>query len=675
MIILVFVIYFNSYKAVKGCKILDIACKNINSDASRQIVEDFRLFFNNLPQAVALCRIMYDDQGNPVDYIALEVNTEWERLTNIKREVFLKNTLSKVFPFFKDRQLQRDKLAKIIKSRQSEIFEIYYEPLRTWLQVSAYSPRESYLILVGFDITKRKQAETASLRASEQTQLVKKRLEAILEAVPASVVMVDKNLKISFANKYASALYDLDNTGLDFRALLKKLNLKKENGESYKLDEVPAVRSLRGEKVNNEELILQRPNGEFLPVLVSSAPLYDANGNVISSVVLVRDISDRKKVEDALKESEQRYHAIFYNTDEAFALCEMLYNKKGVAYDFRILEVNKVFEEVYGVEAEDVCGKTPEEINLIYKNYVGRYKTYFKPFTRFLKTGKPYRFEYHEPRTGLDFDVHAFRIDENKFAFMASNVTSQKKLEKQLKEYSMNLEKLVELRTKQLKEKERLAAIGETAGMVGHDIRNPLQAIIGDLYLIKNEIATIPRSTGKKAALESIRAIDENIYYINKIVSDLHDYTRQLEPHFKEVNISNLIKKSLRSIKIPKNIETVFLVDDMKIKVDPEYIKRIITNLVLNAVQAMPKGGKLTIEVHKSMRDYDFIITDTGVGIPDEVKPKLFRPLFTTKSKGQGFGLSVVKRIVEVLDGSISFESEKGKGTKFTIRLPLINEP
>jgi signal transduction histidine kinase len=109
-----------------------------------------------------------------------------------------------------------------------------------------------------------------------------------------------------------------------------------------------------------------------------------------------------------------------------------------------------------------------------------------------------------------------------------------------------------------------------------------------------------------------------------------------------------------------------------KIMSDPDYLKRIISNLTLNAVQAMPEGGKLTMHAYADKQTRDVLITvkDTGVGIPEDIKPKLFTPMMTTKSKGQGFGLAVVKRMTEALGGTVAFESQHGKGTEFIVRLP-----
>jgi signal transduction histidine kinase len=244
--------------------------------------------------------------------------------------------------------------------------------------------------------------------------------------------------------------------------------------------------------------------------------------------------------------------------------------------------------------------------------------------------------------------------------------------EKELKMHSEHLEGLVEERTKQLKDSERMATIGQTAGMVGHDIRNPLQAITGDVYLVKTELASISESDEKKSALESLQEIEKNIDYINKIVADLQDFARPLKPNAEETDLKLIIDELLAKNGLPENVKVSVKVEAeaRKIAADSTYINRIIHNLVNNAVQAMPNGGKLTINAYKETKDVVISVKDTGVGISEATKGKLFTPMFTTKAKGQGFGLPVIKRMTEALGGTVSFESQEGKGTTFRVRLP-----
>ena len=225
---------------------------------------------------------------------------------------------------------------------------------------------------------------------------------------------------------------------------------------------------------------------------------------------------------------------------------------------------------------------------------------------------------------------------------------------------------------KKLEKALRLAAIGETAGMVGHDIRNPLQAITGDLYLAKTELASICESDEKKNALESLDEIEKNIDYINKIVADLQDYAKTSNPVAQKTDLETLCKELLFGNKIPKNIKVSCNVERTAktIMVDGALLKRILGNLITNAVQAMPNGGELTMRADQEASGTVITVQDTGIGIPDKVKPKLFTPFFTTKSKGQGLGLAVVKRMTEALNGTVTFESKEGNGTTFIVRFP-----
>ena len=246
--------------------------------------------------------------------------------------------------------------------------------------------------------------------------------------------------------------------------------------------------------------------------------------------------------------------------------------------------------------------------------------------------------------------------------------------QKKLGEYASQMEELAEQRAKQLQNSERLAAIGATAGMVGHDIRNPLQAIVSDIYLARQELKDTPESEVKEGIKESLDSIENNVFYINKIVADLQDFAKPLNPQIQETDIKAIIEEAIANSSIPKNITTHYEVasDAQKVVADPDFLKRIMVNLTLNAIQAMPNGGKITILTFREKQTGEIILTvkDTGVGIPDDVKDKLFTPMFTTKPKGQGFGLAVIKRLTERLGGSVTFESQPGTGTTFIIHLP-----
>ncbi len=245
--------------------------------------------------------------------------------------------------------------------------------------------------------------------------------------------------------------------------------------------------------------------------------------------------------------------------------------------------------------------------------------------------------------------------------------------EKKLKAHTEDLEALVEERTKKLRDSERLAAIGETAGMVGHDIRNPLQSIVGELYLARNSLAALPNSHAKEEVRDSISYIEEQLAYVNKIVQDLQDYAKMPKPQLQETDLEKTVQNVLASMNIQDNIAISYSLeaDFPKIITDQLYLKRILTNLTSNAVQAMLNGGKLDIASKCKENNVCIIVEDTGEGMSDEVKEKLFKPLFTTKAKGQGFGLAVVKKLTEALGGKIIVESVVGKGTRFTLEFPL----
>jgi PAS domain S-box-containing protein len=242
-----------------------------------------------------------------------------------------------------------------------------------------------------------------------------------------------------------------------------------------------------------------------------------------------------------------------------------------------------------------------------------------------------------------------------------------------LKRYAEHLEELVEIRTQQLKQAERMATIGETAAMVGHDLRNPLQVILGNIELFTMKVDRIFKedSAEKRDTLKFLEKVKAQSSYMNKIVSNLQDYARNINLDLKYVNLEQLVKGVLGEVNIPNSIRVSLLFDEdfPDLMVDATLMKRVFINLLLNAIQAMPDGGQLMIKADSS-DGYAFLkITDSGIGIKEENIDQIFNPLFTTKAKGTGLGLAVCKKIILAHGGNITVSSEEGVGSTFTVKL------
>jgi signal transduction histidine kinase len=251
----------------------------------------------------------------------------------------------------------------------------------------------------------------------------------------------------------------------------------------------------------------------------------------------------------------------------------------------------------------------------------------------------------------------------------------RKALQDKLEQHANHLSELVEERSKdllnaqkRLMQSERFAAIGEMAGMVGHDLRNPLAAIKNASYFLRKKQGSFIDDSGS----EMLDAIDRSVEHANSIVADLLDFSREIHLELEEFSPKSLVNYVLLAMRFPENIKiTQKIQSEPTVWVDANKIERVFTNLVKNAVDAMPKGGTLEISSLQNGENVDFVFSDTGSGISEDVIGKIFTPLFTTKAQGMGFGLAICRRIVEAHGGKISVESVLNKGTTFTISLPI----
>ncbi len=224
------------------------------------------------------------------------------------------------------------------------------------------------------------------------------------------------------------------------------------------------------------------------------------------------------------------------------------------------------------------------------------------------------------------------------------------------------------------RERDRLVAVGEMAAGMAHEIRNPLGAIKGAAQCL--EPSTLPAE-----ASEFVDVIVEEVDRLNGVVSQFLEYARPLRGNPMLVDVNDVVAATVRLLGHDGIPEQVHLVQDLAhalpaTRVDPEQLKQVLINLILNAVQAMPEGGALTLStgLHRGHHPAQHVLVhvqDTGGGIASGDLPRIFLPFFTTKAHGTGLGLAISRRIIENLGGRIEVRSRPSEGTRFTLRLPL----
>lgn len=531
------------------------------------------------------------------------------------------------------------------------------------------------VILVFRDITERKKTEE-HLR----------RLATVIADSNDAITVQAFSGKILAWNKGAEKMYGWTEAEALSASTLDLVPQEKREEMAVFMDKLKA-----GENVESFETKRLTKDGRCLDVWLTVTKLVDDSGKPIAIATTERDITERKRTQHELWQAKNDWERTFDSIPDFIAILDAKH---------QIVRVNRAMAQQLGVTLQEATGLS------CYKVVHGTsLPPAFCPHSKVIQDGKEHVAEVHEPRLGGDFIVSATPLFDEKGNYVGSvhvarNITERKKAEEALRkservarrhakalegmkvkleekaakveEYANQMEQLAQERLDKLKDAERLATIGQVAGMVGHDIRNPLQAITSSLYLVESDIQQLSASAEKTSALESLKEIQQNVEYINKIVADLQDYAKVIKPIIKETDLQALCNQVLLKNGVPKSIAANCTVESevKTLLADPDMLKRILGNLVSNAVHAMPNGGKLMIHAFKEKKEVVITVEDTGIGIPDDIKPKLFTPLFTTRSKGQGFGLPVVKRMAEAMGGTVTFESQIGKGTKFIVRFP-----
>ena len=233
-----------------------------------------------------------------------------------------------------------------------------------------------------------------------------------------------------------------------------------------------------------------------------------------------------------------------------------------------------------------------------------------------------------------------------------------------------DLESMEEIES-ELELSRRMAAIGRLTSGVAHEVKNPINAIVVHLELLRNKLGD-PNAPG----IRHLEVIDAEIRRLDRVVQTLVDFSRPVELQLHEQDLRAVIGDLLALATEELSTRNVILIDHMPAKavlanVDADLLKQAALNVIENGAQAMPEGGRLEVSLETDRRSAIICIADEGIGIPDEIRDRIFDLYFTTKSGGSGIGLAMTYRILQLHHGSIEVQSREGRGTEFRLRIPL----
>jgi len=546
------------------------------------------------------------------------------------------------------------------------------------------------------DITERKRTEEA-LRNSQQM------LTNVLDNFPGVVFWKDRhsiymgcNRNFSLGAGLADPTEIIGKTDYD-------LPWAKTEADAYCADD-RMVMEIGAPKLNIVETQLQA-DGSVVWFDTNKVPLFDTEGTVIGVLGTSNDITERKKAEEELREyREQLEELVAERTLELAQTISLLSatiesTTDGilvVSNTGKIVNSNQRFAEMWHIPKEVIASKDDDQALACVLDQLSNPDEFIAKVRDLYTQPEAESLDILHFKNDSVFERYSRpqRIDNRIVGRVWSfrDITARKKAEEEILKLNEALEQKVEERTKQLLDaqeelvrKEKLSILGQLAGIVGHEIRNPLGVINNAVYFLKTVMPDADDTV--KEYLEIIKQEIENS---QRIISDLLDFSRTKTPRIIQVSINTLVSQAIARCHIPENVKMEQYIPDMLplVNIDLFQMGQVLQNLIANAIQAMPGGGTLTVtacqrseirdqgsntEPRTPFPDTGFIeitVSDTGEGISPENMEKLFQPLFTTKTKGIGLGLTVCKNLTEANGGIIEAKNQLGKGAIFSIILP-----
>jgi PAS domain S-box-containing protein len=487
---------------------------------------------------------------------------------------------------------------------------------------------------------------------SERTRRLgesERRFRELADLLPQIVFEIDVKGDFTFVNRVAFAITGY--TEEELREGLNALQICVPEDRNRIMENMQRI--LAGEALPAREYMALRKDGSTFPVLLYSSPII-ASGKPVGLRGIVIDITERKQAEEELRSARERLEYVISSNPA------MIYaGKPRKDYsDYDAIYLSESVVKVLGFEPQDFIGHPEFWESRVHPDDVRQYSTEVPILWkegqhtfeyRFLHKDGTYRWIREEAKVirdaaGNPVEVMGYWTD----------VTEQKQTQ----------EALVK--------SQRLATIGETAAMIGHDLRNPLEAIAGATYLLRRQAAA---GTIDDDGRESLQIIEKSIEHSDRIINDLLEYSAEIKLQTSTTDPKSVTETALPLARIPENVKIVNETQaEPRMLMDADKIRRAFLNIIRNAVEAMPQGGTLTISSRRTDSMVEFKFADTGAGMSRETLENLWTPLFTTKARGMGFGLPITRRIVEAHGGTVAADSAPGKGSTFTVKLPVKTE-
>ena len=527
-----------------------------------------------------------------------------------------------------------DGIWRTFQARGLAIFDEAGKPLR--------------MIGTALDITEKKRAEE---RIRE--------LGAIVESSDDAILAKTLDGIITRWNKGAEKLYGYTES----EAIGQHISIL---APPARYDELPEIlcRLARGEALNHYETVRRRKDGREIQVSLTISPIRDLAGQIIGASSVGRDVTEQKRIERELRESEERFRQLTENIGEVFWLAD--------ADRHSIIYASPAYETIWGRSCERLYAESDTWLNALHPEDRSRMLE-----ARKTRTEVAHELEYRIVRPDgtvrwirdRAFPVHDAAGRLIRVAGVAEDVTERRQL------------------AMQLHQSQRMDAIGQLAAGVAHDFNNLLTVISGHSELLAMVSPSDER--WKESIAEIQRATELGSTSIRQLLT--FSCQQILEPKILDLNavVSEAEKMLRRIIGEDVRLATVLQPRLSPVRADLGQLKQVILNLAVNARDAMPQGGSLTLETrevdldepdaktHLVVRPGRYVlltVTDTGWGMAPDVQARIFEPFFTNKAEGQGtgLGLSVVLGIIQQSGGYIDVESKPGVGTKFRIHLPAV---